>query len=123
VISGAQSADSGTLTLAGRPLSGPPSRRARAGLARTFQHPHLALELSVGENLLLGRAAVRQRSVWSMAGAVVGGIVRPRPAADERAMLALADEVNLSGLDRMARDLSLGEQRLVEVGRALGQDP
>lgn len=123
LISGAQSADSGSLTLSGRALSGPPSRRARAGLARTFQHPLVALELSVAENLLLGRAAVRQRSVMSMIGSVFSGIARPRPAADQTAVAALAEEVNLGDLDRMAGDLSLGEQRLVEVGRALGQDP
>ena len=47
LISGAQPATAGELTLRGQRLTGPASRRARAGLARTFQYPQLALELTV----------------------------------------------------------------------------
>lgn len=123
LITGAQTADRGQLRLGGVPLSGPPSRRARAGLARTFQHPLLASDLTVAENLLLGRAAVRMSSPWKTISGVVAGVLQPRPPADRAAVEALAAEVNLTGLDRAAGDLSLGEQRLVEVGRALGQSP
>jgi branched-chain amino acid transport system ATP-binding protein len=111
------------LTLNGARLSGPPSKRARAGLARTFQHPHLALDLSVAENLLLGRAAVRMRTPLQMISGAIAGFVNPRPVADRVAVEALAEEVNITRLDRAGKDLSLGEQRLVEVARALGQDP
>ena len=123
VITGAQSANSGHLTLDGAILSGPPSRRARAGLARTFQNPQLALDLSVAANLLVGRAAVRQRNPWRVVTSLVAGVVNPHPKSDVDAIRELAAEVGLSGLQRPASDLSLGEQRLVEVARALGQDP
>jgi branched-chain amino acid transport system ATP-binding protein len=123
LITGAQRADAGRLSLDGAPLSGPPSKRARAGLARTFQHPHLALELSVADNLLLGRAAVRLRNPWRIVAGAIGGVLKPRPGDDVAAVQALADEVGVTHLDRRASDLTLGEQRLVEVGRALGQDP
>ncbi len=123
LISGAQPATAGELTLRGQKLSGPASRRARAGLARTFQYPQLALELSVRDNLLLGRAARRHASVWRMVAGVPLGVLRPRTAEDDRAVEALAEELFISRLDRPAGDLTLGEQRLVEVGRALGQDP
>ncbi|MEV8514101.1 ATP-binding cassette domain-containing protein [Dactylosporangium sp. NPDC051484] len=123
LISGAQPATEGTLTLRGQPLSGPAARRAKAGLARTFQYPQLALELTVAENLLLGRAARRHGTVWRMIAGAFAGAFHPHSGADAEAVRALADELGLDRLDREAGDLSLGEQRLVEVGRALGQDP
>jgi branched-chain amino acid transport system ATP-binding protein len=123
LISGAQVATAGTLTLRGNRLSGPASKRARAGLARTFQYPQLALELSVRDNLLLGRAARRMPNPWRMTVAAAVGIVRPLLADDSSAVEAIAAELGLSELDREAGDLTLGEQRLVEVGRALGSDP
>ncbi|GAA1031149.1 ABC transporter ATP-binding protein [Virgisporangium ochraceum] len=123
LISGAQAATAGTLTLRGNRLSGPASKRARAGLARTFQYPQLALELSVRDNLLLGRAARRMPNPWRMTVAAVLGTIRPSMAEDTAAVEAIASELGLVDLDREAGDLTLGEQRLVEVGRALGSDP
>ena len=123
VITGAQTLDAGELRLNGVQLSGPPSKRARSGLARTFQHPQLAADLSVAENLLLGRAAVRMSSPWRTITGAVAGVLHPRPKEDRQAVENLAAEVNLTDLDRPAGELSLGEQRLVEVGRALGQNP
>jgi branched-chain amino acid transport system ATP-binding protein len=123
LISGAQAATAGELKLRGSRLTGPASRRARAGLARTFQYPQLALELSVRDNLLLGRAARRHRTLGRMVAGVFTGMVRPRLAGDDEAIDAIADELGIERLDRAVGDLTLGEQRLVEVGRALGQDP
>ncbi|MFC0865850.1 ABC transporter ATP-binding protein [Sphaerimonospora cavernae] len=123
LISGAQAATAGELVLRGSKLTGPASRRARAGLARTFQYPQLALELSVRDNLLLGWAARRHASLWQMIVGAAAGALRPRVPADEAAVRTLAEELGIEGLDRAAGDLTLGEQRLVEVGRALGQDP
>jgi branched-chain amino acid transport system ATP-binding protein len=123
LISGAQPATAGTLTLRGAPLVGPASRRARAGLARTFQYPQLALELSVRDNLLLGRAARRHGTLWRMVVGAFTGAVRPSVSGDVEAVDAIAEELGIDRLGREAGDLTLGEQRLVEVGRALGQDP
>lgn len=123
LISGAQSATSGTLTLHGRPLAGPPSRRARAGLARTFQHPLLALDLTVRDNLLVGLAAGRQQTLAGMLRSLVLGAVRAEAVDDYARVEALADEMALGDTSRPARDLTLGEQRLLEVARALAQDP
>ncbi len=123
LISGAQPATSGTLSLRGTPLSGSAARRARAGLARTFQHPQLAADLSMLENISLGRTARRHGTVAQMVGSAVGGVIRPFRTDEARAAGDIATELGLSGLDRLAGDLTLGEQRLVEVGRALAQDP
>lgn len=123
IISGAQSADGGVLLLGGTDLRGPAASRARLGLARTFQHPQLALELTVRDNLLLGLAARRHRTPWSIVKEMVRGAIRPRVDEDDSAIDRIAAEVNITGLDRLAGQLTLGEQRLVEVGRALAQDP
>jgi branched-chain amino acid transport system ATP-binding protein len=123
LICGAQPATAGRLTLRGVRLAGPASRRAQHGLARTFQYPQLALELSVRDNLVLGRAAGRHASLWRMVAGAVVGALHPGDAADDAAVRAIADELGIGRLDRPAGELGLGEQRLVEVGRALGQDP
>jgi branched-chain amino acid transport system ATP-binding protein len=124
LVSGAQGADGGTLALDGRPLGGPPSRRARAGLARTFQYPQLALDLTVRQNLALGRTARRAGSPLAMVRSAVAGVARAAdPPDDDRAVETIAAEARLGDIDRRCRDLSLGEQRLVEVARALIQDP
>src|SRR6185295_7940708 len=123
VISGVQQMDTGTLTLLGRPLTGSSSRRARAGLARTFQHPQLALSLTIAENLEVGRTARRFPGFFKMLGRSVTGVLDIEPAADLDAVERIADELGITGLDRRADRLTLGEQRLVEVGRALCQDP
>ncbi|HEY8523669.1 MAG TPA: ATP-binding cassette domain-containing protein [Acidimicrobiales bacterium] len=123
LVSGIQAADGGTLTLAGRPLGGPPSRRARAGLARTFQYPQLALDLTVRQNLALGRTARRNGGPLAMLRSALAGVVGSAPAEDEAAVEAIAREVRVGDIDRRCRDLTLGEQRLVEVARALIQDP
>jgi len=123
VISGTQRANAGSLTLRGKALRGPASRRAQLGLARTFQYPQLALDLSVKDNLTVGRVARRHRSFLTMSlSALRGAFWRP-DAADSAVVDSIADELHLEGLERQARDLTLGEQRLVEVGRALAQEP
>ena len=123
LISGVQQMDSGTLTLLGRPLTGSSSRRARAGLARTFQHPQLALSLTIAENLEVGRTARRFPGFFKMLGRSITGVLDIQPAADLDAIERIADELGITGLDRRADSLTLGEQRLVEVGRALCQQP
>ncbi|WP_416903581.1 ABC transporter ATP-binding protein [Micromonospora echinospora] len=123
LISGAQAATAGELLLRGRKLTGPASRRARVGLGRTFQYPQLALHLSVRDNLLLGRYAQRHSTLGRMIGGAFAGALRPERTADRETVRHLANELGIEGLDRLAGDLTLGEQRLVEVGRALGQDP
>ncbi len=123
MISGAQNADEGTLSLQGKKLSGPPSKRARSGLARTFQYPQLALDLTVRENLAVGRIGPRMSTVRQMVLGACRGMVRTTNAADDRALAEIVAEVRVEGLDRPCRDLSLGEQRLTEVARAVAQDP
>ena len=123
IICGSQRADSGHLEIGGRRVGRTPARRARAGLARTFQHPLLASSLTIRENLLVGRASLAHGSTWAMVSGLVRGLVQTSSATDDQAIDGIAGELGLQDLNRLAGDLSLGEQRLVEVGRALSQDP
>jgi branched-chain amino acid transport system ATP-binding protein len=125
LVSGAQSSDAGTLTLAGRSLGGTLSRRARAGLSRTFQYPQLALDLTVRQNLALGRMARRAASPVGMVRLALAGVVGTgaRDREDADAVESIAREARVGDIDRRCGDLTLGEQRLAEVARALIQDP
>jgi branched-chain amino acid transport system ATP-binding protein len=123
LIGGEQSADAGRILLDGDPLTGRPPRRARRGVARTFQHPQLALDLTVRENIVLGLAARRMRDPWRTGLTLLEGLVRYRTPADDDVAVAVAASLGLSGLERMCTELTLGEMRLVEHARALVQKP
>jgi ABC-type branched-subunit amino acid transport system ATPase component len=60
VVAGEISDHAGEVRLGGRVVTGPPRRRAKAGLARTFQHPEIAPRLTVGENLDIARRTLRR---------------------------------------------------------------
>ncbi len=123
VISGTQRANAGTLEVLGNRLHGPASRRSRLGLARTFQYPQLALDLTLEENLIVGRVAGRHRSAIGMVSSAFRGAFWRTDPEDLRVVRAIADELGIDRLERVTRDLTLGEQRLLEVGRALAQEP
>jgi len=124
VITGQQIADSGEIRIGTVTLTGPPSRRARqAGFSRTFQHPQLALDMTVRENILIGAAGQQFSSPWKVLASAFVGAVRPGTPDLDREIAQLADDLTIGGLDRMCADLTLGEQRLVEVARALLRRP
>ncbi len=123
VITGMYQPDGGSFALAGRPYSpSAPHQVARAGIARTFQNIRLFGEMSALENVMVGRH-VRTRQ------GVLGAVLRHRTARDEeRAIaakaLALLEFVGIAHLaHRTARHLSYGDQRRVEIARALATEP
>jgi branched-chain amino acid transport system ATP-binding protein len=90
-----------------------PHRRRTAGLARTWQAGELFGNLSVAENLLVSSRTVGFSSLWrDMFG---------RSNKGSRAQIdAILHKVGLDGVaDTLTRDLSLGQQKLVGVARAL----
>lgn len=113
----------GTVHLEGRPLAGlKPHAVAALGLARTFQNIRLFANMSVLENVMVGRH-VRTRA--GVLGAVLRG---PRTRAEERSIrersLDLLDGVGLGGrADQLARHLPYGDQRRLEIARALATEP
>jgi branched-chain amino acid transport system ATP-binding protein len=124
LIAGAQRQDAGFAAIRGNRLSGPPSRRARInGLARTFQHPQVALELTVRENILIGMTAASLGSAGGLVLSVVKGCLSPDTAAEDRKIASVAASVGLPDITRRCSELTLGELRLVEVARALVANP
>jgi branched-chain amino acid transport system permease protein len=121
LVTGVARLTSGAVRLAGRDVAGLPARRiARLGCARTFQHVKLVAGMSVIENVALG-AHLR-----GSAGPVRGAL--GLDAAEEAALFAEADRqlarVGLSACrDLPAGSLALGQQRIVEIARALCLGP
>ncbi|WP_432829093.1 sugar ABC transporter ATP-binding protein [Dactylosporangium sp. CA-092794] len=111
ILAGAHAPDSGTITLDGRPLvlSNPADARA-AGIAVIYQEPTLFADLSVAENIFMGRQPLRALR------RIDAGEMRRR-AAELFARLG----VHLDP-DRPARGLSIADQQLVEIAKALSFD-
>ena len=123
VLTGLYTPDSGTFELGGRPYK--PSavhEVAKAGIARTFQNIRLFSDMTALENVMVGRH-VRTHS------GLIGAVFRtPAFKAEEAAIAARAQElldyVGIGGFaEYKARTLSYGDQRRLEVARALATDP
>ena len=123
VVTGLYVPDTGTFELGGaayRPSA--VHEVAAAGIARTFQNIRLFPEMTALENVMVGRH-VRSRS------GLVGAILRTRGfRAEEDAIRARAQELlDYVGIGRYAdfkaRTLSYGDQRRLEIARALATDP
>jgi branched-chain amino acid transport system ATP-binding protein len=99
-----------------------PHKIAALGISRTFQNIQLFGNMTVGENVMVGRHR------HTRAGLVASGLRLPGTKKEEQAIQTSAQEkLNLVGLAAraswMANALSLGEQRLLEIARALATEP
>ena len=123
VLTGLYTPDSGTFELGGSTYK--PSavhEVARAGIARTFQNIRLFAEMTALENVMVGRH-VRTHS--GLLGAVfrTGGFKAEEAAIAKRAQ-ELLDYVGIGHFSEYkARTLSYGDQRRLEIARALATDP
>lgn len=123
VITGLYQADAGTFELAGKPYSpSAPHEVAKAGIARTFQNIRLFAEMTALENVMVGRHV---RTHQGLLGAVFHHKAARAEEADIRSRaLALLDFVGIAQFHhRTARHLSYGDQRRLEIARALATDP
>ena len=123
VITGLYTPDSGTFELGGKPYQPTAVHEvAKAGIARTFQNIRLFAEMTALENVMVGRH-LRTSS------GLLGAIFRtPGFKAEERAIMERARELlDYVGIgkyaDFKARTLSYGDQRRLEIARALATDP
>ena len=123
VLTGVYRADSGGFNFNDRVLNiSAPNEVAASGIARTFQNIRLFANMSALENVMVGRH-VRTRA------GIFGAILRDaRTRAEERAIheraRTLLEYVGLSGRgDELARSLPYGDQRRLEIARALATDP
>ena len=110
-ICGLQTINSGRISFDGTDMTGlKPHKRARLGIARTFQRLEIFGSLSVRENVL---AAAEIRRRWSHD--------RSNAGADADALLALVGLTPLAG--RSADTLPTGQARLLELARSLATRP
>jgi branched-chain amino acid transport system ATP-binding protein len=123
VLSGIYRATAGSVRFGEQELTGMrPHRIARLGIARAFQNIALSKGQTVAENLMLGRHALTR------SGFLSSGVRWPSAVREERRHAArvadIADFVGLAAkLDRPAGLLSYGDQKRVEVARALACEP
>jgi branched-chain amino acid transport system ATP-binding protein len=123
VITGLYTPDAGRFELNGKPYSPTAVHEvAKAGIARTFQNIRLFAEMTVLENVMVGRH-IRTHS------GLLGAIFRTKSFMTEEKAIAvraqeLLDYVGIGKFaDYKARTLSYGDQRRLEIARALATDP
>jgi branched-chain amino acid transport system ATP-binding protein len=123
VITGLYTPDSGTFELGGAPYKPTAVHEvAIAGIARTFQNIRLFAEMTALENVMVGRH-IRTRS------GLFGAVFRSAGFKQEEAEIAkraqeLLDYVGIGKYaEYKARTLSYGDQRRLEIARALATDP
>ena len=110
ILSGAQAPDGGGIVFAGEAVSfAAPYEAQRLGIVTIYQEFNLIPSLTVGENILIGREPGRAGLVdW-------GAMHRTAKTALDRIGLAIDPR-------RLVRDLSVAEQQMVEIARALSMD-
>jgi branched-chain amino acid transport system ATP-binding protein len=124
MLTGLYKASSGQIVFSGRDITDKrPDLITKMGLARTFQNIRLFRAMTALENVVVGRHS-------RMRAGVFGSIVRtPGVRAEERqAREKAADALSYVGLRRnlfgqLASNLSYGDQRRVEIARALASEP
>ena len=110
ILSGAQRADSGTIEFEGRLVAfAEPYEAQRAGIVTIYQEFNLIPTLTVAENIMIGREAGARGLVnWP-------ATMRAARAALDRLGLRIEPR-------RLVRDLSVADQQMVEIARALSMD-
>jgi len=123
VITGLYTPDSGTFELDRKPYSPTEVHKvAEAGIARTFQNIRLFPDMTALENVMVGRH-VRTKATG------FGAVLRTRATREEEAAirkrsLELLDYVGITRYANFqARTLAYGDQRRLEIARALATDP
>jgi len=123
VLTGLHMPTSGSISLNGQLIQQlSPHRMTKLGVARTFQNIRLFANMTVLENVMVGRH-VRTRQ------GIIGAVFHTQAARREEANIAMRAEQLLdyvgiqSQAMHLAKHLSYGDQRRLEIARALATDP
>jgi ABC-type branched-subunit amino acid transport system ATPase component/ABC-type branched-subunit amino acid transport system permease subunit len=121
LVTGVQRATSGAISFHGERIDALTSREiAKRGIGRTFQHVKLLPGMSVLENVAIGAHLRGHAGVWR-------SIAKLNGAEEDRLMAEAARQIDRVGLDshryEEAGSLALGQQRILEIARALCGDP
>ena len=123
IITGVYQPSAGAVRFEGRPLAGlKPHKITQLGVARTFQNIRLFPQMSALENVMVGADSRHQSGI---PGALFGlpRYRREQRDGEERAR-ELLKFVGIGGVDQeTARNLSYGDQRRLEIARALATEP
>ncbi|MEB8339473.1 ABC transporter ATP-binding protein [Streptomyces endophyticus] len=121
-LTGLYTPTEGQVSYQGKVLPAQSHLVTQAGVARTFQNIRLFANMTVLENVLVGRHTRTKEGLWSalLRGP---GFKKAERGSEERAM-ELLDFIGLSHKrDHLARNLPYGEQRKLEIARALASEP
>jgi ABC-type branched-subunit amino acid transport system ATPase component/ABC-type branched-subunit amino acid transport system permease subunit len=121
LVTGVLRATSGEITFRGERIDGLTSREiVKRGIGRTFQHVKLLPGMSVLENVAIGAHLRGHAGVWR-------SVARLNSAEEGRLMAEAALQIRRVGLEEHmyeeAGSLALGQQRILEIARALCCDP
>jgi branched-chain amino acid transport system ATP-binding protein len=123
VLTGIYTPDTGSFIFNGKSLTGlKPSDVCAAGIARTFQNIRLFSNLSALENVMIGRHVRTKAGIW-------GAMLQTRATKEEEAAIEkraheLLDYVGVAQrANDLAKHLSYGDQRRLEIARALATEP
>ncbi|MDF3883823.1 ATP-binding cassette domain-containing protein, partial [Cupriavidus basilensis] len=125
LVTGVLPATRGEVLYRGEQISGLPSREiVKRGIGRTFQHVHLLPTMTVLENVAIG---AHLRGDFAAQGGVTAAILRMNQNEEAKLLHEAARQLERVGLaDCMymeAGSLALGQQRILEIARALCCDP
>ncbi|MGF6611671.1 branched-chain amino acid transport system permease protein [Paraburkholderia sp. WSM4175] len=121
LVTGVLQATSGEITFRGERIDALSSREiVKRGIGRTFQHVKLLPGMSVLENVAIGAHLRGHAGVWR-------SVVRLNSSEEARLMAEAARQIRRVGLEQHMYDeagsLALGQQRILEIARALCCDP
>ncbi len=120
-LTGMETPTAGSVLFRGKALPSRPDLITKAGVARTFQNIRLFPNMTALENVVVGRHTRTKAGVLSAVGR------GPRYHREERESEQIARElltfVGLSGVNELAKSLPYGDQRRLEIARALATDP
>lgn len=122
MVSGLFEPTSGSFSLGGRDITSfKAHRRAQMGVGRTFQNIRLFGTMSAGENVLAGMHTRLKGRILGSIFSTPGNRREEREAREKAA--ELLDFVGINERETFAKNLSYGDQRRLEIARALASEP